>query len=275
MRAIILAAGRGLRLQQPENQQLPKCLLRFGGMSLLERHLHMLRTAGIEDVVLALGFRHERVEAELDGLRFTPRPQIVLNPRFELGSVLTVHTVAEAMTRGGDVLLMDADVLYDERILRALVQGRNPVNRVLIDREFEPGDEPVKLCVSAGVPIELRKQPAAGLTYDTIGESIGFFRFDHVAARRLAALVAGYVDGGRSSLPHEEAVRDLLLERSQVFEVADVTGAPWIEIDYMDDVARAAREVLPRLEPLSGATQTAPAPREAHSQPGTQTGAQP
>jgi choline kinase len=70
-------------------------------------------------------------------------------------------------------------------------------------------------------------------------------------------LVAGYVEGGRSHLPHEEAVRDLLLERSQVFEVADVTGAPWIEIDYMDDVARAARDVLPRLEPLSGVNRMA------------------
>jgi len=43
--------------------------------------------------------------------------------------VLTVHAVAEAMTRGGDILLMDADVLYDERILTALVAGRRPVNR--------------------------------------------------------------------------------------------------------------------------------------------------
>ena len=65
MRAIILAAGRGLRLQLPEDQQLPKCLLRFGGMSLLERHLHMLKNAGIDEVILALGFRHELVAAEL------------------------------------------------------------------------------------------------------------------------------------------------------------------------------------------------------------------
>jgi NDP-sugar pyrophosphorylase family protein len=40
-------------LQQPEDQQLPKCLLQFGGMSLLERHLRMLKKAGIEDIVLA------------------------------------------------------------------------------------------------------------------------------------------------------------------------------------------------------------------------------
>ena len=43
MRAILLAAGRGVRLQQPEDQQLPKCLLRFGGMTLLERHLRVRR----------------------------------------------------------------------------------------------------------------------------------------------------------------------------------------------------------------------------------------
>jgi len=247
MRAILLAAGRGLRLQQPEEQQLPKCLLQFGGLTLLERHLRLLRTAGVHEIVLALGFRHELVEAELDRIQWQPRPAVVLNPGFELGSVLTVHTVAEAMTRGGDVLLMDADVLYHEGIMTALVAGAGPVNRLLIDRDFEAGDEPVKLCVRAGVPVELRKQVTAGLQYDTIGESVGFFRLDEIAARRLAAIVAGYVDSGRSNLPHEEAVRDLLLERSQVFDVADVSGLPWIEIDFPNDVKRAAQEVLPHV----------------------------
>jgi choline kinase len=253
MRAIILAAGRGLRLQQADERQFPKCLLQFGGMSLLERHLRMLRNAGVEDIVLALGFRHDRVEAELDRLHWQPRPEIIVNPRFDLGSVLTVDTVAAALTRGGDVLLMDADVLYDERIADALAAGAGPVNRVLIDRDFEAGDEPVKLCLSAGVPVELRKQLAADLQYDTIGESVGFFRFDETAARRLAALVAGYVERDCAHMPHEEAVRDLLREGSQIFEVADVTGAPWIEIDFPVDVLRAAHEVLPQLQPLRAA----------------------
>ena len=248
MRAIILAAGRGIRLQQPAEDQLPKCLLRFDGMTLLERHLRLLKAAGIDEVVLALGWRHELVEAELDRLEWRPRPQIVLNPRYELGSVLTVHTATEAMTRGGDVLLMDADVLYHDRIMAALVAGQKPVNRVLIDRDFEAGDEPVKVCVRAGVPIELRKQVAPDLEYDTIGESVGFFRFDTAGARRLAAIVSDYVGSERSHLPHEEAVRDLLREGSQVVEVADVTGSPWIEIDFPNDILRAAQEVLPQLK---------------------------
>jgi choline kinase len=253
MRAIILAAGRGLRLQQADDRQLPKCLLQFGGMSLLERHLRLLKQSGVDDVVLALGYRHERVEAELDRLKWLPRPQIVLNPRFELGSVLTVHSAAEALTRGGDVLLMDADVLYDRRIATALVAGDGPANRVLIDRDFEAGDEPVKLCISEGVPVELRKKLEPDLKYDIIGESVGFFRFDRTGAGRLADLVEGYVSRDCAHMPHEEAVRDLLRERSQTFEVADVTGAPWIEIDFPTDVIRAAHEVLPQLLPLSDA----------------------
>lgn len=251
MRAIILAAGRGLRLLQPEDRQLPKCLLRFDGTSLLERHLRMLRGVGVEEIVLALGFRHELIEAELDRLAWRPRPEIVLNRRFELGSVLTLHTVADAMARGGDVLLMDADVLYDERIVDPLVAGRNPVNRLLIDRDFEDGEEPVKICLRDGVPVELRKQLAADIEYDAIGESVGFFRFTQAAARRLATLVAGYVASGRAQMPHEEAVRDLLIERKQHVEVADVTGAPWIEIDYAEDLLRATNEVLPQLQILA------------------------
>jgi choline kinase len=57
------------------------------------------------------------------------------------------------------------------------------------------------------------------------------------------------VETGRANMPHEEAVRDLLREQGHSLEVTDVTGAPWIEIDFPDDVARATREVLPQLQP--------------------------
>ena len=47
-------------------------------------------------------------------------------------------------------------------------------------------------------------------------------------------------------------MRDLIRERSQAFELADVTGAPWIEVDFSEDVTRAEREILPELQPLPG-----------------------
>jgi choline kinase len=39
-----------------------------------------------------------------------------------------------------------------------------------------------------------------------------------------------------------------------VFDTADVTGSPWIEIDFPNDVARASTEILPQLQPLVSAS---------------------
>ena len=164
--------------------------------------------------MLALGFKHEQVEAELDSIDWKPATEIVLNSAFELGSVLTVHTAAEALTRGGDVLLMDADVLYDERIIDALVAGEHAPSTACSSTAIsKPATSPSSCACEDGVPVELRKQARrADLKYDTIGESVGFFRFDEHAAQRLADIVADYVASGRANLPHEEAVRDLLRE---------------------------------------------------------------
>ncbi|MEQ8659259.1 MAG: NTP transferase domain-containing protein, partial [Gammaproteobacteria bacterium] len=50
MKAIILAAGVGARLGTAHAG--PKCLLEFGGRSLLARHFEHLARLGIEDVTL-------------------------------------------------------------------------------------------------------------------------------------------------------------------------------------------------------------------------------
>ena len=65
-------------------------------------------------------------------------------------------------------------------------------------------------------------------------------------ADRAEALVA---EGARASW-YERAIRDLVLAEPDAFGWEDVTGLPWLEIDFPADVARAEAEVLPRLEPL-------------------------
>lgn len=60
MRAMILAAGRGERLR-PLTDETPKSLVDVGGRSLLERHLDHVRAAGIETVVINLGWLGDRI----------------------------------------------------------------------------------------------------------------------------------------------------------------------------------------------------------------------
>ena len=61
MHAIILAAGRGSRLAEHNPEGHPKCLMEFGGRSLLERHLDVLNQMGVRKADLILGFEADRI----------------------------------------------------------------------------------------------------------------------------------------------------------------------------------------------------------------------
>jgi len=245
MRAVILAAGVGRRLGRAGGG-IPKALLRAGDETLLARHVRILRMLGVQRIVLATGYRAAALEAELERLDAADTVRTVQNPSYREGSVVTLARVGAELAAGGPALLMDADVLYDGRLLARLLQSRH-ANCLLVDRNIEPGDDPVKVCVRAGRPVDLRKRLAPGLDCDHCGESVGFYRLSAAVARRLAGRAGEYVRGERRGAPYEEALRDLLVEDAELFGIEDVTGLPWIEIDFPADVERARREVLPRL----------------------------
>ncbi len=245
MKAIILAAGVGQRLGKNGEIQ-PKCLLRFNGKSLLERHLDYLCHCQIDTVVIAVGYQAEMIQDEIKRVGAETWVTTIYNPDYTQGSIISLWTLREHLAAGEDLLLMDADVLCDRHIIERLVKTDIP-NCFLLDRDFEPGDEPVKLCVHNGQLVEFRKQVASALVYDFYGESVGFFRFDGAIAHRLAACTERYVAEGRYEEPYEEAIRDLLLEAPEVFGYEDITGLPWIEIDFPEDIQRAQNQILPQL----------------------------
>jgi len=252
MQAIILAAGRGSRLagQNPDGQ--PKCLLQFGGHSLMARHLSNLCLLGVERAHLVVGFEADRVIDHIGRLASRPDVAFHYNPRFEQGSVVSLQAARETLLGGEEVLLMDADVLYHPEILARLVRSAH-ADCFLLDRNFVAGDEPVKIAVRDGVMVDFRKKLARDLRRDYLGESVGFFRFGPACAARVARECARFESEGLTDAPHEEALREVLLESPGSFAFEDVTGLPWIEIDFPEDVSRARDVVLPAIrEDIAG-----------------------
>lgn len=240
-KAVLLAAGVGQRLGKDH----PKCLLRFAEQSLLERHIANLGRLGITRVIVVVGFQADRIQDELASASIEVR--CIPNPDYRRGSVLSLLAAKDELERGDDLLLMDADVLYDFSILERLM-ATSIANCFLLDRDLPPGDEPVKLCVRDGILVEFSKHPRPGVVYDFAGESVGFFRFSGDVAARLAERTASYAENGKADSPYEDAIRDLLLAQPYDFGFEDITDLPWIEIDFPEDIARAENDILPRLE---------------------------
>jgi choline kinase len=220
----------------------PKILLEFGGRTLLARHLAALERHGVEDVHITLGYQHALIEAEVERLGWSDRVRFVKNPRFREGSLVSLSVQEAALRAGRPVLLMDGDVLYDPRIIGALIDAPGVL---MLDRDIEPGDEPVKICFQGETIVDFRKRPEHA--HDRHGESVGFFRFSAGMATALADRALSLVNAGRAELEYEEAIRDLILAEPARFHAVDITALPWIEIDFEADILRARNDILPQL----------------------------
>jgi len=246
VRACILAAGVGNRLGEVDDKP-PKALLEFGGKSLLARHLANLARIGVESVVIGTGYRAADLKAEAAAASFPGEIDFVHNPDFEEGSVITMAVLGEAMIDAdGPVILMDADVLYDPRLMAQLA-GSTHANCLLVDRDFEEGDEPVKICVRGESDlVDFRKIVDA--PFDWSGESVGFFKWSPAMAENLTRRAEEYIARGVRDAPYEEVIRDAILAAPADFGFEDITGTPWVEIDFAEDVTRAETEILPLID---------------------------
>jgi choline kinase len=252
MKAIMLAAGVGSRLYGADDDHPPKSLLRFGGKSLIERHVEILRECGIEELVLVTGFRADSLLAEVARIGAERFVRPVFNPDFRRGSVVSLWCARWAMLSGDSSLCMDADVLYHPGLIERLIAS--PLDTcILLDRDFEAGEEPMKLCIRHGKPVEFRKMVGA-VEADLIGEWPGFLKLSPPTSRALVASMQAFIESGGADLPMEEAIREVMLTGSGGdFGWEDITGLPWIEIDFAADVIRARDVILPRIEAMTGA----------------------
>jgi choline kinase len=244
MHAIILAAGQGNRLAEFNPDGRPKCLLEFGGQSLLARQLGILFKLGVRQVTLVVGYKAGLIVDHVGTLAVRPEVAFVYNPAFTRGSVLSLSAANTAMTSNGTVLVLDADVLFHPQIMQTLIESRHQ-NCLLIDKDFAPGDEPVKIATHKGRVVEFRKTLPTGLIFDTLGESVGFFKFDGNIAVKIAQVCDGYKTEGLLGAPHEEALRDIFLALPAAFACENISGLPWVEVDFPEDVEQAIKQVLP------------------------------
>jgi choline kinase len=241
MRAIILAAGVGRRLA-PFTVSRPKCLLSVGGRSLLERMLESLDRVGAHEVLLVVGYCQDQIKNRI-GPRFGRLPvRYVENPDYPKGSIRSLWSCRQDLT--GDLLVMDADVLFPSELLRRLIAAPSP-SAFLLDPNFANTGEEMKLFVRGDRVVAIGKtiQPDV---YDRVGEGVGFFKCAAAHSGPLRECVEEIVSQGAEENEYEEAL-GRLLHRVKVGYV-DVSGLPWTEIDFPEDLRRAEDEVLPRIE---------------------------
>ena len=233
MIGVILAAGMAKRLR-PLTDTKPKCLLKVGNRTLLERTVRAMQQAGIKEFVVVTGYRGEMIREFLENLDYLDKPTFTFlhNTDYEHNNNIYSLWMAGEVVRGKDFLLMDSDILCDPAAVVAIAQ----LNR------HACGEEEIKVIVDADNHItEINKtcNPA-----DAIGESVGIEKmtaeYSEAIYKELDQMI---VKEGLIDIFYERAF-ERLIPQGHTFKVVDTTNYFSYELDTPEDFQRA-QELIP------------------------------
>jgi choline kinase len=237
MRAVILAAGVGRRLQGAVTHQ-PKCLIEIGHATLLHHQLISLERCGITDITLVVGYQKDSVKRHAKELPLNFH--FIVNHQFaETNTAYSLYLALNEVE--DDIIYLNADVLFHAGILHRLL--KSPCKDAMAIIKKACSEEEVKVICQGHIIKQVGKQVAISECY---GEFVGIAKFskDTIAILRGQLQELIKTDEGKNAY-FEEAL-NMILDDTEICAV-DITDLPCIEIDFPQDLEIARSEIYPAI----------------------------
>lgn len=240
MKAVILAAGRGTRMQALTEHK-PKSLVEFNGEALIARAVRSLRAGGVAEVGVVAGYRAALLAPYAD--------RLFMNEAWSSTGIFHSLSMATAWLAQATCLISYSDIFYSPQLVadmlaaegdlviaydaNAVALWRQRFDNPLLDLErFSLGEDG---CV--------REIGGRATDLEEIqGQYMGLLRFTPAGWRAIQAARDGLGAGARDNVDMTTLLARLIQCGHPVRAVAN--RSPWGEIDCPSDV-----EVYQRLFP--------------------------
>ena len=239
MKAVILAAGMASRLR-PLTAHTPKCLLKIGERSLLQRSMDALISNGIHDFVFVTGYLHTMIEDFVTLTYPDLKVQFVHNEVY--ASTNNIYSLWLALPAVGNerMLLLDSDLLYDPQIITRVLAQQDDDVLTLIRHEL--GEEEMKVVTDErGSITEISK------TCDPVlaaGESLGIEKMGTAYIQALYQELDVMMNVEHLENVFYERAFERLIPKGHTFSVLDVTDLFSCELDCVEDFENA-KQMIP------------------------------
>jgi choline kinase len=235
--AIILAAGVGKRLGR-----VSKPMLRFGGKTLIERNIQNILETGLKNITIVTGYLEDKVKKTVKEKFSRANIRFISNPAYDSSGSGYSLLLAERIFSKNDFIFMDADILYDERILNFLLNCSHE-NVALVDPQSRFKGEEVSVFAKEDRVVGLGKDMRHPELY--AGEAIGMYRFSKLVGIPLADELKTMLEKRGKNVEYED-VLDSLAKRFSIYP-RRIPPLPWVEIDTEEDMIRAEKIILPKI----------------------------
>lgn len=235
MHCVILAAGTATRLR-PLTDATPKCLLRVGDRSILERTIRAVFHAGIIHFTIVVGFQDWMIrnflKRNFPSLDFT----FVVNDQFETTNNAFSLLMAREEIEGHELLLLDSDIVFDDDLIPLLVKSPHQ-NGIAVRRLGGVSEEDIKVEVNEQKEVvRIGKDISIPSAY---GESIGIEKFSRGDTTALFRTLEKRIKAEKRMNEFYEASFQEMIDGGTSIHAVDVGTSRCIEIDTVEDLQDA------------------------------------
>lgn len=232
MRAIILAAGRGSRMEHLTRES-PKCLLEFRGKALLDWQIDAIRSAGIHEIAIVTGYRREllldRGLVEFHNERWAETNMVISLSR------------ASSWLRESPCVVSYSDIFYRPTAVESLMRSPaaiaityDPAWLNLWEKRFSnPLDDAETFRLTANSKLaEIGGRPSS--IEEVEGQYMGLLRFTPTGWDELWRIKYGSSQRGSDQI-HMTAMLQQVIEAGRVNIAAVPYRDEWGEFDSVGD----------------------------------------
>lgn len=233
MRAIILAAGRGSRMNALTDER-PKCLIEVRGKALLDRQLEALHTAGIEEIAIVTGYRRELL-ADRGLVEFH-------NPRWAETNMVSSMACAQEWLHSEPCIVSYSDIFYNSSAVQSLMKCEaslavtyDPNWLVLWTRRFgEPLlDAETFRLTTDNTLVEIGERPTS--VDEVQGQYMGLLRFTPEGWAEVVRIRDELTSEQRDKM-HMTGTLQKVITAGRVAIVAVPYTGDWGEVDCAEDL---------------------------------------
>jgi histidinol-phosphate/aromatic aminotransferase/cobyric acid decarboxylase-like protein/CTP:molybdopterin cytidylyltransferase MocA len=241
MQAVILAAGRGRRME-PLSARCHKALLEIAGTTILGRALDSLLAAGVAPVTVVTGHREDDIVSFVTS-RYPGAPvRFVTNHRYaSTNNIVSLALALESISYDADVIVVECDLLFEPHLIAGLVA--HPARNVALVDAYRTGMDGTVVATRDGYVSEVfpTARQDAGFRYDDKLKTLNLYRFDREFCRRtLAPMLRAYASYVDPNCYYELVLGMLANIPEHRIYAQPVDGSDWAEVDDPTDL-RAAR----------------------------------
>lgn len=236
MQAIILAAGMGRRLGELTKNNT-KCMVEVNGVKLIDRVLTYLSHLDPKRIVIVVGYQAENLVNYVENQYGSLNVEFVENPIYDKTNNIYSLALAKDKFKEDDTLLLESDLIYEESMLRLLVDNQQPDLALVAKYEKWMDGTMVTIDDDCNILNFISKKEFKQTEVDKYYKTVNIYKFSKsYINNQYLPLLEAYCQMKGNNEYYEEVLRVLTMIDKSSLKALPIGDEKWYEIDDIQDL---------------------------------------